>query len=74
MFVVIYLNNILIYSKNESEHKQYIRQVLTALKEADLRIKSEKSQFYYIEIKFLSYIITNKDIRINLKKVRVIAE
>ena len=46
MFVVIYLDNILVYSKNEKDHKKHIKQILNTLKKADLRIILEKSQFY----------------------------
>ena len=46
MFVIIYLDNILIYSKNKKDYKKHVRQILNALKKADLRIISEKSQFY----------------------------
>ena len=46
MFVIIYLNNILVYSKSEKDYKKYIRQILNTLKKANLRIISEKSQFY----------------------------
>ena len=71
---MIYLDNILVYSKNEADHKVHVRKVLKALKKADLQIKSEKSQFYWTEIEFLSYIITDKSIKMNSEKVRVIAE
>ena len=71
---MIYLNDILVYLKNEADHKVHIRKVLTAIQKADLQIKSEKSQFYQIEIEFLSYIITDKSIKINSEKVRVITE
>ena len=74
VFVMIYLDDILVYSKNEADHKVHVRKVLEALKKADLQIKSEKSQFHQMKIEFLSYIIINKDIKINLEKVRVIAE
>ena len=74
MFVMIYLDNILIYSKNKKDHKKHIRQILNALKKVDLRIILEKSQFYQIEIEFLEYIIINYEIKINLKKIKVIAE
>ena len=46
VFVIIYLDNILIYSKNEKDHKKHVRQILNTLKKADLRIVLEKSQFY----------------------------
>ena len=36
VFVIIYLNDILFYSKNEADHKVHVRKVLEALKKADL--------------------------------------
>ena len=74
MFVVMYFNNILVYSKNEKNYKKHVKQILNALKKVDLRIVSKKSQFHQMKIEFLDYIITNHEIKINLKKVRVIAE
>ena len=74
MFIILYLDNILNYLKNEQKCKQHVREILSALKKVDLRIKSEKSQFHQTEIEFLSYIIINKSIKINSEKVRVIAE
>ena len=46
MFVIVYLNNILIYSISEKNYKKHVKQVLNALKKVDLRIMLEKSQFY----------------------------
>ena len=46
VFVIVYLNDILVYLKNETDHKVHVRKVLKALKKADLRIKSKKSQFH----------------------------
>ena len=46
MFVIIYLDNILVYSKNEKDYKKHVRQILNTLKKADLRIILEKSQFH----------------------------
>ena len=36
VFVVVYLNNILVYSKNKTDHKVHIRKILEALRKADL--------------------------------------
>ena len=43
MFIVIYLDDILVYSKNEKDHKKHVRQILNTLKKANLRIVLEKS-------------------------------
>jgi hypothetical protein len=46
MFVVVYLDDILVYSKTYEEHVQHVRLILTALRDANLRIKAEKTEFY----------------------------
>ena len=74
MFVIIYLNDILVYSKNKKNYKKHIKQILNSLKKANLRIISEKSQFHQIKIKFLDYIITNYEIKMNLEKIKVITK
>ena len=74
MFVIVYLDDILVYSKNEKDHKKHVKQILSALKKVNLRIILEKSQFYQTEIKFLSYIMSDYKIKMNLKKVRVIVK
>ena len=70
--MIVYLDDILVYSKNKKDYKKHVRQILNALKKADLRIILEKSQFHQTEIEFLSYIIINHGIKMNLEKVRVI--
>ena len=74
MFVIVYLDDILVYSKKEKDHKKHVRQVLNALKKVNLRIISEKSQFHQTEIEFLDYIIINHRIKMDPEKVRVIIE
>ena len=74
MFVIIYLDDILVYLKNKNYHKKHVRQILNTLKKANLRIILEKSQFHWTEIKFLRYIITDHKIKIDSEKMRVIVE
>ena len=64
IFVVAYLDDILIFSKNEEEHKEYMHKVLKALEEAKMLVELDKSYFYTKEVDFLGYIIRPGEIRI----------
>ena len=46
MFVVIYLDDILVYLKNKENYKKHVKQILNTLKKVNLRIILEKSQFH----------------------------
>ena len=59
IFVIVFLNNILIYSMEESQHEQYIRLVLKALLVAELFIKLLKCLFSVKCVPFLRYVITD---------------
>ena len=59
IFVIVFLNNILIYSMKESQHKQYIRTVLKALLVAELFMKLLKCLFSVKCVLFLKYVITD---------------
>jgi hypothetical protein len=56
-FAVCYLDDILIYSTNEKEHKEHVRQVLQRLKEFGLYFKAEMCQFGVSEVGFLGFVI-----------------
>ena len=51
---------------------QHVRKVLQVLKEVDLQIKRKKSEFYVQNVSFLEFIITNKELRMNSKKVKLL--
>ena len=70
--VVIYLDDILIFSKNIDEHRQITRQVLQILRENKLLLKPQKCKFEMRETKYLGMIIGNGQIRMDPKKVEAI--
>ena len=68
-FVIVYLDDILVYSKTREEHIHYIKEVLQTIKEADLRIKLSKTEFHKQSVPFLGFIISDKGLQIDTKKV-----
>ena len=74
VFVVVYLDDILVYSTDERKHVEHVRKVLQALKDADLRVKPEKSEFHKQEIEFLGYIVSEKGLKMDPSKVKSILE
>jgi predicted GTPase len=69
VFVIIYLDDILIFSKTEEEYKEYIKKILRKLKNENLRIKIKKTEFYAKEIDFLGFIIGRKGVKIDKKNI-----
>ena len=59
-FVVIYLDGILIFSKNKEEHEKHVRMVLENLREQRLNAILEKCVFHQTEMEFLRFIAMQK--------------
>jgi hypothetical protein len=67
--VIVYLNDILIFSKTEEEHKKYIKKILKRLIDENLRIETEKTEFYAKKVDFLGFIIGRKGVKIDKKYI-----
>jgi hypothetical protein len=67
-----FLDNIHIYSDTLKEHKEYVRAVLTALKEAGLYLKAEKCEFHKEEVKYLELIVGVNGIRMDPEKFQAV--
>jgi hypothetical protein len=73
-FVVVFIDDILIYSKNEEEHAQHLRIVLTRLREHQLYAKFSKCAFWLEEIQFLGHVLSAEGIAVDPSKVKDILE
>jgi hypothetical protein len=72
--VVVFIDDILIYSKNEEEHAQHLRIVLTRLREHQLYAKFSKWAFWLEEIQFLGHVLSARGIAVDPSKVKDILE
>ena len=72
--VVIYLNNILIYLNNMSEHYWHIKEVLKHLCKADLYAKAEKCEFHSKLVEYLGYILSPSGFTMSDDKVKTIQD
>jgi hypothetical protein len=73
-FVIIYLDDIIVYNNSKKKHIQHVRKILQRLREASIQIDVDKCEFHIIETKFLEMIIDRDDIKINLEKIKAIVE
>ena len=71
-FVMVFIDDILIYSKTKKEHEEHLRIVLQILKEKQLYAKLEKCDFWLKEVKFLGHMINENGVSINPSKVEVV--
>ena len=71
-FVVVFIDDILIYSKTRAEHEQHLRIVLQILKEKQLYGKLAKCEFWLSEIRLLGHVITQEGVAVNPSKVEAI--
>ena len=71
-FVMVLIDDILIYSQSEEEHEDHLRIVLQALKDHKLYAKFSKCEFWLIEVKFLGHVVSALGVSIYLDKVEAV--
>jgi len=72
--VVVYLDDILIFTKTEEEHAQAVRQMLQVLKENKLFLRPEKCEFYKQRIEYLGLVISENEVSMDPVKVTGVRE
>jgi len=73
-YVIVFIDDILVYSKDEASHAIHLRKVLELLGEHDLRAKYSKCHFCESEVRFLGHVINQDRIGVDLEKVRAVGE
>jgi hypothetical protein len=69
-FVVVFIDDILVYSRSEEEHEGHLRLVLQKLRDNQLYAKLSKCEFWLKEVSFLGHVITRRGIAVDPGKVR----
>ncbi|KAA3466361.1 DNA/RNA polymerases superfamily protein [Gossypium australe] len=73
-FIVVFIDDILIYSRDENEHVEHLRMVLQTLRDKQLYAKFSKSEFWLKEVRFLGHIISGDGILVDPSKISAIFE
>src|SRR4026208_655854 len=73
-FVVVFIDDILIYSKNEEDHAKHLRIVLQRLRDHQLYAKFTKCEFWLNSVKFLGHTISSEGISVDLTKVQEVMD
>ena len=73
-FMIVYLDDILIYSESDEDHEKHVRQVLYCLCESELFVKLEKCTFHARQVKYLRYIISPQGISMNSIRVNTVQD
>jgi hypothetical protein len=73
-FVLVFIDDILIYSKNREEHEEHLRLVLQVLREHQLYAKFSKCDFFQKQIHYLGHVISEEGVAVDPDKIRSIME
>ena len=72
--VVVYLDDILLFSKDPSRHEEHVKEVLKRLQDNDLYLRPEKCEFEKREVEYLGLLITERQVCMDPVKVGAVRE
>ncbi|KAD4982452.1 hypothetical protein E3N88_19123 [Mikania micrantha] len=71
-FVIVFIDDILIYSKTKSDHEQHLRLILDLLRKEQLYAKFSKCEFWLKEVQFLGHIVDDKGVHVDPAKIEAV--
>ncbi|KAL0545018.1 hypothetical protein IC582_020152 [Cucumis melo] len=71
-FVIVFIDDILIYSKTEAEHKEHLHQVLETLRANKLYAKFSKCEFWLKKVTFLGHVVSSEGVSVDPAKIEAV--
>ncbi|TYK03209.1 pol protein [Cucumis melo var. makuwa] len=71
-FVIVFIDDILIYSKTEAEHEEHLRMVLQTLRDNKLYAKFSKCEFWLKQLSFLGHVVSKAEVSVDPAKIEVV--
>nr|GEX07712.1 putative reverse transcriptase domain, ribonuclease H-like domain, aspartic peptidase domain protein [Tanacetum cinerariifolium]GEX16415.1 putative reverse transcriptase domain, ribonuclease H-like domain, aspartic peptidase domain protein [Tanacetum cinerariifolium] len=73
-FMIVFIDDILIYSNNKKEHKEHLKAILELFKKEELYVKFSKCEFWIPKVQFFSHVIDSKGIHMDPAKIESIKD
>ena len=73
-FVIVFIDDILVYSRSAEEHVMHLRLVLQTLREYQLYAKFSKYEFWLDQVAFLGHVVSGEGIQVDPKKIEVVID
>nr|GEZ78628.1 putative reverse transcriptase domain-containing protein [Tanacetum cinerariifolium] len=73
-FMIVFIDDILIYSKDEKEHEEHLKAILELLKKEELYAKFSKCEFWFPKVQFLGHVIDSQGIHVDPAKIESVKD